>query len=192
MTPSDVEIMRRIQGGEVELFDLLVARYRSALLRVAWSKLGNAAWAEDVVQETLLAAFAARGSYKPQFAFRTWLWTILLNLCRRQWQRREGRPREQSCSGPDAWNANGAAEPSTGETGLAHALRTERREHVHQLLLRLPEAQADALRLRFLAELPFAEIALTMGSSLSAAKQRVRHGLLSLATLLRDETGDER
>jgi RNA polymerase sigma-70 factor (ECF subfamily) len=190
MRLSDTEIMRRVQAGEIELFDLLVARYRPALLRVAWSKLGHTAWAEDVVQEALLAAFAARGTYKPQFAFRTWLWTILLNLCRRQWQRREGRPREYSCSGPGSWNSNGMAEPSTGETGLAQALRTERREKIHQSLLKLPEPQADALRLRFLAELPFAEIALTMNSSLSAAKQRVRQGLLALANLLRDETGD--
>ncbi len=93
MPSDDVDIMRRVQAGEVEAFDLLVHRYRSALLRVAASKLGNAAWAEDVVQETLLAAYAARATYNPQFAFRTWLWTILLNLCRRQWQRRESRPR---------------------------------------------------------------------------------------------------
>ena len=107
--------MRRIQAGEVELFDLLVERYRNALVRVALSKLGDVAWAEDIVQESLLAAFVARDTYDPQFAFRTWLWTILLNLCRRQWQRREGRPREHSCSGPDAWSAIGTVEPSTGD-----------------------------------------------------------------------------
>jgi RNA polymerase sigma-70 factor (ECF subfamily) len=187
MQPDDVEIMRRVQAGEVEQFDLLVHRYHSALVRVAHSKLGNAAWAEDVSQEALLAAFAARATYDPRFSFRTWLWTILLNLCRRQWRRRETRPREQSCSQADAWTALGAGEPSTGETGLSQLLRTERREQVHTLLRRLPEAQADALRLRFLGELPFAEIALTMNSSLSAAKQRVKQGLLTLAEMLREE-----
>lgn len=190
MPTDDVEIMRRVQAGEVEAFDLLVHRYRTALLRVAVSKLGHAAWAEDVVQETLLAAFAARATYNPQFAFRTWLWTILLNLCRRQWQRRESRPREQSVSNAADWNLIGVGEPASGETGLAQALRTERREQLHRLLLQLPEAQADALRLRFLGELPFAEIALTMNSSLSAAKQRVKQGLLTLAALLREHEGD--
>src|SRR4029077_6986423 len=93
---DDVQIMCRVQAGEVELFDLLVRRYRGPLLNVAWSKLGDATWAEDVVQETFLAAFAARATYNPRFAFRTWVWTILLNLCRRQWQRRQTRPGEQS------------------------------------------------------------------------------------------------
>lgn len=190
MPLDDVEIMRRVQAGEVEVFDLLVHRYRSALLRVANSKLGNAAWAEDVVQETFLAAYAARGTYKPQFAFRTWLWTILLNLCRRQWRRRESRPREQSVSQPHEWEAAGLGEPTTAETGLAVVLQTERRAAVHQWLRTLPEPQADALRLRFLGALPFAEIALTMGSSVSAAKQRVKLGLMALAARLHENEGD--
>lgn len=187
MPPRDRELMARIQAGEVELFDLLVERYRAALVRVAWSKLGNAAWAEDVAQEALLAAYAARMTYNPAFEFRTWLWTILLNLCRRQWQRRERRPQEESCSHTADWARAGIAEPATPESGLAAALRTERRELLHHALQQLPEPQADALRLRFLGGLPFAEIALTMDSSESAAKQRVRNGLQALAELLDDQ-----
>lgn len=184
---DDVDIMRRVQAGQVELFDLLARRYGSALVRVATSKLGNVAWAEDVAQETLLAAFAARDTYDPQFAFRTWLWTILLNLCRRQWRRRESRPREESYSQTNLWHSSSTNEPTTAETGLAQLLRTERREQLHVFLRRLPETQADALRLRFLGELSFAEIALTMNSSQSAAKQRVKQGLVTLACWLREE-----
>jgi RNA polymerase sigma-70 factor (ECF subfamily) len=187
---DDVEIMRQVQGGRVELFDLLVHRYRSALTNVAFSKLGDRTWAEDVVQETLLAAFAARATYNPQFAVRTWLWTILLNLCRRQWKRRESRPREH------AWGASAEAsprrfsEPATHDTALSQVLRVERSVEVHKLLSRLPEAQADALRLRFFGGLQFSEIALAMGSSLGAAKQRVKFGLAELAQQLRHTGGD--
>jgi RNA polymerase sigma-70 factor (ECF subfamily) len=190
MPLDDADIMRRVQAGEVELFDLLVERYRSALWRVAASKLGDPGWAEDVVQETLLAAFTSRGTYDPQFAFRTWLWTILLNLCRRQWQRRQSRGPEQSCSESRVWDVIGMREPWTAESGLTRLLRMERRTQVHQLLRRLPEVEADALRLRFLAELPFAEIALAMNSSLGTAKRRVKLGLLALAEILIDESGD--
>ena len=190
MVPDDTDIMCRVQAGEVALFDLLVERYRSALNRVAVSKLGNSEWAEDVVQEAFLAAYSARGSYKPEFAFRTWMWTILLNLCRREWQRRERRPKEQSCSTIGDWSAIGRDEPANRETGLGQLLTAERNQAVRLLLQRVPEAQADALRLRFLAGLPFAEIALTMSSSLSAAKQRVKQGLETLAELLREDRGE--
>jgi RNA polymerase sigma-70 factor (ECF subfamily) len=182
--------MRRVQAGEVELFDLLVARYREPLVNVAWSKLGDRAWAEDVVQETFLAAFASRATYKPQFAFRTWVWTILLNLCRRQWQRRAARPQEQSLPQASATDITGYREPATHETAPAVLLRTERRAEVHRMLARLSEVQADALRLRFFGGLQFSEIALAMNSSLGAAKQRVKNGLAALADQLRDDEGE--
>jgi RNA polymerase sigma-70 factor (ECF subfamily) len=190
MELDDLTIMRRVQAGEVELFDVLVERYRGPLFNVAWSKLGDWARAEDVVQEAFLAAFVSRASFNPRFAFRTWVWTILLNLCRRHWQRRHGRPEEfslpQRVTGPAGYR-----EPATNDTALAQLLRVERREEVHRLLARLPEAQADALRLRFFGGLPFVEIALAMDSSLSAAKQRVRHGLTALAEFLKETDGVE-
>src|SRR4029079_7825076 len=93
---DDAEIMRRVQRGQFELFDELVARYRGPLLRVAMSKLDDAGWAEDVVQETFLAVFAARETFNPAFSFRTWLWTILLNLCRRHLKRNSNRRNEHS------------------------------------------------------------------------------------------------
>jgi RNA polymerase sigma-70 factor (ECF subfamily) len=182
--------MRRVQAGEVELFDLLVERYRQPLLNVAWSKLGDLNWAEDVVQETFLAAFASRATYKPQFAFRTWIWTILLNLCRRQWQRRAERPREHSLPQAAAAELPGFREPVTHETAPAVLLRIERRVAVHRLLARLPEVQADALRLRFFGGLQYSEIAMAMSSSLGAAKQRVKNGLAALADQLRDDEGE--
>ncbi len=190
MELDDVQIMGRVQAGEVELFDELVRRYRGPLLNVAWSKLGDTAWAEDVVQETFLAAFAARATFNPRFAFRTWIWTILLNLCRRQWQRRQVRPGEQPLGASRSADPSGYCEPVTHETALGHALRVERREAVHRLLTQLPEPQADALRLRFFGGLQFSEIALAMDSSVSAAKQRVKNGLVALADYVRLNGGE--
>src|SRR5258708_11731377 len=147
-------------------------------------------WAQDVVQETFLGAFAARATYDRRFAFRTWVWTILLNLCRRQWQRRQVRPGEQSLTTATSAELRGYNEPVTHETALANVLRVERREAVHKLLTQLPEVQADALRLRFFGGLQFSEIALAMDSSVSAAKQRVKKGLLTLAEFVRPNGGD--
>lgn len=192
MKLSDVDIMKRVQDGDIALFNELVLRYRAPLLRVAHSKLGHAAWAEDLVQEAFLAAFAARHTFDPTFAFRTWMWTILLNLCRRQLKRSAKRPQEISQSalanGPD----DVLAQLAIHESGLTQALLAERQERVAFCLAELPEVQADALRLRFYGGLKFDEIARTMNCSLNGAKRRVKHGLLTLAQQLReDENEDE-
>ena len=186
---SDAELMRRVQGGEVGQFDRLVERYRPALLRVACSKLGDAGWAEDVVQETFLAVYAARDTYDPRFAFRTWLWTILLNLCRRRLRKEGRRPRLHVRSaipaGEAAW-----LEPIGQETGLDRLLLIERGEQLAAWLDELPEAQADALRLRFFGGLSFEGIAEAMSSSVSGAKRRVRNGLLNLSEKVRRSAGE--
>lgn len=184
MKLDDSEIMQQVQNGRLDLFEELVHRYQEPLVRVAWSKLGDRAWAEDVVQETLLAVFTARHSYRTDLPFRTWLWTILLNLCRRQWKRRAKGPQESTFSGQ---HPRHVPEPITCEGGLQNVLLAERRELLAALLDELPEPQADALRLRFFGGLKFEEIARTMDCSLSGAKRRVQNGLLKLAERLRAE-----
>lgn len=195
MAADDAMIMQAVQQGDFEQFEILVERYRLPLMRVASSKLGNTAWAEDVVQETFLAVFAARHTYNPQFAFRTWLWTILLNLCRRQLKRHHNQPQQTPHSQlPSHSPARKPPEPVEWETGLSRLLQSERRERLTTLLNELPEPQGDALRLRFFGGLKFAEIAEAMDSSLSGAKRRVQTGLLALAEKLQaeDQTDESR
>lgn len=173
----DELLMQRVQAGETAAFEQLVGRYQLPLLRVARGKLGHGALAEDVVQECFLAVYSGRGSFNPRFAFRTWLWTILLNLCKRHYARAR-RCHLESLHGDDG---SCRAEPLTESTGLAAAVQSEEAARLDDALQRLPDVQADAIRLRFHAELTFDEIAATMQCSVSGAKQRVRHGLAALA-----------
>ncbi|MFK7779304.1 MAG: RNA polymerase sigma factor [Gimesia sp.] len=178
---DDAALMKRICAGEYLLFDELVLRYRDRLLRFAWSKYGSMSAAEDLVQEAFLSAFAARDSYKSEFAFSTWLWTIFLNLCRRHYKRELRQPREIVLSAFAATDTTEIPEPSSRETPLEVALKTEQFELLALYLSELSEVQADALRLRFFGGMKFSEIALTMDCSLSSAKIRVKNGLLKLA-----------
>jgi RNA polymerase sigma-70 factor (ECF subfamily) len=185
----DADIMVQVQQGRTELFDQLVDRYRDRLLRFADGKLGDRTRAEDVVQETFLAVFAARHTYNPQFAFSTWIWTILLNLCRREWRsRRREAGRRWSTALAQGREAPYKVGAFTSETGLSALLQSEQQELLHALLDELPEAEADALRLRFFGGLKFEEIAEAMQSSLSGAKVRVKKGLQRLSDRVREQT----
>ncbi|MBI1347651.1 sigma-70 family RNA polymerase sigma factor [bacterium] len=187
MAISDEDLMRLVQTGQLAVFEELVHRYRNALVRVAASKLGDRQVAEDVVQEALLAAFAARQTFNPAYKFRTWLWTIALRLCQKQGQRSRGP--QQSLVAPNSPVVQSAA--VDGPHGLQSLLTTEQSELLQQALSALPEAEADALRLRFFGGLPFDDIAAAMDSSVSGAKQRVKHGLARLALRLQTLSGVE-
>ena len=174
---SDAQIMLEVQRGRIELFDQLVARHRQRMLRFATSKLQDEAAAEDAVQEAWLAVYAARHTYRPEFAVSTWVYTVLINLCRRQARRRRQHR-----------SVDVALESVLGRelTPLALLMAAERRELLLALLEELPETEADALRLRFFSGLMFEEIAAAMESSVSGAKVRVRRGLERLAKRLTD------
>jgi len=183
MSQTDNQIMVRVIDGRLELFEELVRRHRAALLRAAVSKLRNSALAEDAVQDCFLSAFARRRTFNPEFSFRGWLWTILLNVCWTQYRRETRQP--ETALTREMLMTN---EPETCETGLTELLRAERSELLSDLLARIPESEADALRIRFFCELQFGEIAQAMNCSRNGVRTRVRRGLERLAGLARRDS----
>jgi RNA polymerase sigma-70 factor (ECF subfamily) len=181
-SPPDSALIAAVLAGQTEAFGELARRYRPGLWRAAKSRLGRTDLADDAVQESLLCALKWLASYNSRFSFRTWLWTVLLNQCRRSLAKAAKRREQQ----PEAGDAlPGFAELTGREAGPPeHVLIQERAEVLERLLDRLPESQADAMRLRFFGDLKFQEIADVLQCSLGTAKNRVRAGLLQLAKWL--------
>jgi RNA polymerase sigma-70 factor (ECF subfamily) len=192
---TDHELICRVQRGQTDLFAMLFRRYQEQFLRVAEGRLGRRDWAEDVVQETFMAAFKSRMSFQTEGNLRSWLWTILLNQCHRHYQRRSRSPLVQCWSegneNSDPVEAN-IIDPLDREPAPPlQLLASERKARLEKLLEELSPVQADALRLRFYAGLKFREIAEAMECSLATAKNRVRWGLLRLSELsTEDQTAD--
>jgi RNA polymerase sigma-70 factor, ECF subfamily len=183
-TQSDAALLERVRSGETDCFAQLVERYQAALVRVARSRLGRADWAEEVVQETFLAAFKSCASYDPRFNFRTWLWTILLNQCRSHYHRRMRSVPLEPWADERATAALDSRQDRASGSPLVELLAKERAAQLESLLGQLSTAQADALRLRFFGGLKFHEIAEAMQCSLNTAKNRVRWGLMRMAELI--------
>ncbi len=179
----DGMLIAAVLAGEREAFAHLVTRYEGSLLKAAISRLGQRALAEDVVQETFLSALKWLATYDSRYSFRTWLWTILLNQCSRQ-GKREARHNHAGDLADGKLAACRSAAASSERSPLDVVLAREDGRLVHELLARLPEAQADALRLRFFGGLTFPEIAAAMQCSEPGAKHRVKTGLLTLAKSL--------
>jgi RNA polymerase sigma-70 factor, ECF subfamily len=170
-------------AGDEQAFAHLVRRYQGPLAKAATSRLGRRELAEEAVQETFLCAHRWLSTYDSRFSFRTWLWTILLNQCSRQAKHEAKFQRSAAPTSPAMDIEQSHPLP------LDQLLARENCELVAELLARLPDVQADALRLRFFGSLTFPEIAAAMGCSEAGAKHRVKAGLLKLSQYLK--LGDE-
>jgi RNA polymerase sigma-70 factor, ECF subfamily len=164
---DDARIMEEAAAGRVERFAEIVARHQSPLFRVAMSRLGDRAAAEDAVQETFLAVFRSRMSYRTDQPFRPWLWTIHKNVCD-AWLKKERRRKTRAI----------------GHMAMGAVDAVEERLLVRELLERLPTEQAEAVRLRFFGSLTYEEISAVQECPTPTAKNRVRYALQKLATLL--------
>jgi RNA polymerase sigma-70 factor (ECF subfamily) len=76
---NDKELLARSAAGDGESFRLFVARYRAAIFRYLCVLTPSAADAEDLMQETFLAAWRGAATFRSEASPKTWLYTIARN-----------------------------------------------------------------------------------------------------------------
>lgn len=123
---DDIELLRRAGGGDSAAFHALVDRHGQRLYRLAVSLIGNAADAEDVLQETFVGAFKGLKSFEGRASVKTWLTRILVNQAARWRRSRRGRDAGQM---PDSAAARtGGAESAIDVQAALAQLSSEHRE----------------------------------------------------------------
>jgi len=78
----DSELLLRLRSGDEQAFAALVERYHEPMLRLAASFVPNRAVAEEVVQDTWLAALRGLANFEGRSSLKTWLFRILVNRAR--------------------------------------------------------------------------------------------------------------
>ncbi|MEW5983075.1 MAG: RNA polymerase sigma factor [Acidobacteriota bacterium] len=73
---SDLELVDRARRGDSAAFGALVDRHRSAVFRAAVAALGSKADAEEVAQESFVAAHRHLAGFRQDASFKTWLLSI--------------------------------------------------------------------------------------------------------------------
>jgi RNA polymerase sigma factor (sigma-70 family) len=124
--------------------------------------------ADDCFQETFLAALRAYPRLRGGSNLRSWVMTIAYRKALDAHRARGRRP-----DPVEELPERAAPAPPEPEPALWRAVRT------------LPDGQRGAILLRYVADLPYNEIATTLGCREDAARQRVREGLRRLKEKVR-------
>lgn len=180
--PSDeAEIVRRSQRGEVDAFNHLVERYQQAVFNLAYRTLGNLASAEDIAQETFLAAFQHLRDYRGG-SLRGWLFRITLNRCYDH-LRRAGRHASVSLDLLDEGD-HPIDPPDPAESPVDYTVRQEMGHQLQLGLQHLPVEQRTVLILCDIQGLSYTEAADAMGTSIGTVKSRLSRARRALRDYL--------
>lgn len=178
---TDEESLFRTAAGERGAFDAIVSRHRAAVYRLARAATRSDAAAEDVLQETFLAAYRGAGSHRGDASVRTWLLTIARNAAFHH-RRKEDRHDPDE---PTLWEL-GARAGWGSEDPETIARRAEKREALEAALRALSPEDREVIVLRELEELSGEETAEVLGLGLPAMKSRLHRARLRLAAALRE------
>ena len=168
---NDVQLIRRVLSGEDAAFDSLVKKYQKSVHALAWRKVGDFHYAEEVTQDTFFRAYKKLSTLKNPYQFAGWLYVIADRLCI-DWLRKQ-KPAIQSLENTPVEEIE--------EVSYRHHLseeqqirRAERRhEIVKKLLEKLPESERTVVTLYYLGEMTAKEIGNFLGVSVKTIHSRL-------------------
>ena len=171
---TDDEAIRRCQDGDHDAFRHLVERYKNALYGTAYVMTGNAAHAEEHVQEAFLSAWRGIRTFRRGLPVKPWLMRILVNTVLSQQRRRTLTtvPIEESLL------------PGTTPGPQDSVEASENREAVRQALARLSLEHRQVVVLRYFADLTVPQVARSAGVREGTVKSRLHRALRQMRELL--------
>jgi RNA polymerase sigma factor (sigma-70 family) len=168
--------VRRARDGDLDAYEVLVARYGAVAHRTA-VLLGAGADAEDVVQDSFVKAFGGLHRFRDGAPFRPWLLRIVVNQTKNA---NRGRRRRQQLE-LRAVDAEPAVDPEQ------QALDGLRREALLAAVRELPAKDQLVVTCRYFLDLGEEETARVLGWPRGSVKSRTSRALARLRARMGQE-----
>jgi len=174
---DELALVERCRQGDLAAFEEVYRTHAGRLYSVAFRMLGNAADAEDLLQEIFLAAHRKLDSFRGESALGTWLYRLATNLCLDHLRSKAARAGHLT----DALDDEPAVADRSSR-GLAE--RALARVDLERALAQLPEGCRAAFVLHDVEGLEHREVAEVLGIAEGTSKSQVHKARLRLRTLL--------
>lgn len=159
---EELSLTTRAQAGDKEALGLLWDAITPKLYGYCMNVFRDKTLAEDTLQQTWLKAIANIQLFKPRgVRFSAWLFAIARNECRQHW-------RTRTHESIDALSDTVAQSPMP---------RYEEKLLIGHILNKLSEEDQEIIRLRYIADLSFREIAIVLTISTISARVRVHRAI---------------
>jgi RNA polymerase sigma-70 factor (ECF subfamily) len=175
---ADLQLVARCREGDLGAFEELYRAHAGRLYGLAMRMLGNAADAEDLLQEIFLSVHRKLDSFRGESALGTWLYRMAMNQILDYVRSRAGRAGQLT---------DGLDDATVIADGMGHRLadRAIDRIDLERAMGELPDGCRAAFVLHDIEGLEHKEIAQVLGIAEGTSKSQVHKARLRLRGLLR-------
>ena len=175
--------LRRAQKADPQAFEKLVTPHEQMLWRVCWHYTHHQEDAADCLQETMLKAWRAIGSYRGDCAFSSWLYRIAVTVCLDFLRKQKRLPVTESA---DEMAEEGFTPVDASPTPDEAVLHTESADDLRAAIDALPGDMRTVLILYALEGLGYEQIAEATQTSIGTVKSRLNRARQKIAKSLAD------
>ena len=172
MVEDDVQLIHRILSGDSEAFTALVRKHQKGVHALAWRRIGDFHFAEEITQDTFIRVYKHLPTLKDPSQFSGWLYVITNRLCNTWLQD------NKSLIGSLEDVPVVEIQRSSYERYISEQYETDAREHRYELakklLEKLPESERTVMTLYYLGEMTTKEIGKFLGVSVHTITSRLQ------------------
>src|SRR6056297_1371350 len=170
---SDAALVKRVQQGDKQAFNLLVLKYQTKIVNLVMRYVRDPDEANDVAQEAFLKAYRALPRFRGDSAFYTWLYRIAINTAKNHLVAQGRRPPGDDIDSGDAEQYAGESELKDQATPERLLLRDEIEKTVIDAIDQLPDELRTAITLRELEGMSYEDIAQAMDCPIGTVRSRI-------------------
>lgn len=169
----DMAIVRRVQQGDKQAYNLLVGKYQQKLLRLVSRFIRDSMECEDVTQEAFIKAYRALSSFRGESAFYTWLYRIAVNTAKNHLVSAGRRPPSQDLDAQEASNSLAGANFVDLNTPESTLMNDELLNVIRLTIAELPDNLREAIIYREFDGMSYEEIAEVMDCPIGTVRSRI-------------------
>ena len=171
---SDVQLIYKVLSGDDEAFTALVRKHQKSAHALAWRRLGDFHFAEEIVQDAFLRAYKGLPKLKDPNQFPGWLYVITNRLCN-DWIQKN-RSLIKSVEDIPVVEMQQMSYERYISAEQEKEAKASRQKLVEQLLAKLPESERTVITLYYLGEMTTKEISKFLGVSINTITSRLQRG----------------